>query len=137
MFRLINKLKNRKGFTLIELIVVLAVLAIIMAIAVPRFMGVREEAKKDSDAATIASIAKLAELEYVRKNMTGTATGYDIKDLVDKNFPEYPEDLFQSITLDDDDVIKVDYDANGKVTKVTIDPMLIHIVLRLINGKIV
>lgn len=37
---------NRRGFTLIELILVLAILAIIAAIAVPRFVGMQEKAKK-------------------------------------------------------------------------------------------
>ncbi len=62
MFRLINSLKNRKGFTLIELIVVLAVLAIIMAIAVPRFLGIQEDARESADESTGAMLAKAAEL---------------------------------------------------------------------------
>ena len=62
MVRLINKLKNRQGFTLIELIVVLAVLSIIMAIAVPRFVGVQEVAKVSADESTAAMIGKAAEL---------------------------------------------------------------------------
>jgi type IV pilus assembly protein PilA len=70
MFKLVNKLKNRKGFTLIELIVVLAVLAIIMAIAVPRFLGVQEQAKIDADYATGAMIAKAAELYAVTNDDT-------------------------------------------------------------------
>ncbi len=70
MVKLINKLKNRKGFTLIELIVVLAVLAIIMAIAVPRFIGVQTQAKIDADYTTVANIAKAAELYYARNNET-------------------------------------------------------------------
>ncbi len=70
MFRLINSLKNKKGFTLIELIVVLAVLAIIMAIAVPKFMGVQEQAKIDADKSTAAMIAKAAELYVIRENKT-------------------------------------------------------------------
>jgi len=72
MFKFINKLKNRKGFTLIELIVVLAVLAIIMAIAVPRFLGVQEQAKDDADLQTIQMIAKGAEMYFV-KNTTATS----------------------------------------------------------------
>lgn len=82
MFKLINKLKNRKGFTLIELIVVLAVLAIIMAIAVPRFLGVQEKAKKDADAQTIKMIGKAAELYYVQhdESITGISSADDLVD---------------------------------------------------------
>ena len=36
--------KNKKGFTLIELIVVIAILAILAAIAIPAFMGITDEA---------------------------------------------------------------------------------------------
>jgi len=72
MLKVINKIKNRKGFTLIELIVVLAVLAIIMAIAVPRFLGVQEEAKKNADVSTAAMMAKAAELYVVSENKTTT-----------------------------------------------------------------
>ena len=67
MVRSFNQLRNKKGFTLIELIVVLAVLAIIMAIAVPRFTGVQEKAKVDADYSTGAMIAKAAEF-YVAQN---------------------------------------------------------------------
>lgn len=66
MYGLIKKLKNKKGFTLIELIVVLAVLAIIMTIAVPKFIGVQEKAKRDADINSISLIAKAAELAYVQ-----------------------------------------------------------------------
>ncbi len=56
------KFLNQKGFTLVELIVVLAVLAVISAIAVPRFLEVQETAKLDSDYATGAMLSKAAEL---------------------------------------------------------------------------
>jgi len=49
---------------------VLAVLAIIMAIAVPRFIGVQTQAKIDADYTTVANIAKAAELYYARNNET-------------------------------------------------------------------
>lgn len=61
-------IKNKKGFTLIELIVVLAVLAIIMAIAVPRFLGIQESARENADHQTVQLIAKAAELYFVQRD---------------------------------------------------------------------
>jgi type IV pilus assembly protein PilA len=46
MLRFFNKrLHNRKGFTLIELIVVIAILGILALIAIPRFVGTLENSK--------------------------------------------------------------------------------------------
>lgn len=42
---MIHPKKNKKGFTLIELIVVVAILAILAAIAVPNFIGLTDQAK--------------------------------------------------------------------------------------------
>ena len=42
-----SKMKDKKGFTLVEIIVVLVILAILAAIAVPSVLGYVEEAKKE------------------------------------------------------------------------------------------
>ena len=101
MGRSINKLRSKKGFTLIELIVVLAVLAIIMAIAVPRFVGVQEEAKVESDRATLANIVKISEFYLVKgemeKGVVGTPRTYtsdELGGIIGEDFPNGIE--FQS-----------------------------------------
>lgn len=93
MFRLISSLKNRRGFTLIELIVVLAVLAIIMAIAVPRFLGVQDQARIDADKAAAEQIIKSARLQEAKNNdgnkiVKGTAgTGETAWDATIMDYP--------------------------------------------------
>lgn len=49
--------KNKKGFTLIELIIVIAILAILAAIAIPMFSGITESANNAVDKANASNIA--------------------------------------------------------------------------------
>lgn len=52
-----HRRKNRKGFTLIELIVVVAVLAILAAVAIPSFIGMTDKAKAGVDIANASAVA--------------------------------------------------------------------------------
>jgi type IV pilus assembly protein PilA len=45
---MVEKIKNRKGFTLIELIVVIAIIAILAAVLIPRFTGFSDSAREKS-----------------------------------------------------------------------------------------
>ena len=47
----LNKLRKKeseKGFTLIELMIVVAIIGILVAIAIPNFLGMQEKAKRRS-----------------------------------------------------------------------------------------
>ena len=56
MTKLFRK-KNKKGFTLIELIVVIAILAILAAIAIPSFIGITAEADAKVELANAKNIS--------------------------------------------------------------------------------
>jgi len=52
--------RKRKGFTLIELVVVVAILAILLAIAIPAYAGYRERAQEKADEASIRMLENAA-----------------------------------------------------------------------------
>lgn len=60
------KRSNKKGFTLVEIIVVLVILAILAAIAVPSVLGYVEEAKKEKYIAEAKSIYTVIQVEEAR-----------------------------------------------------------------------
>lgn len=55
---------NNKGFSLVELIVVIAIMAILAAVAIPTFAGFIKKANEASDTSFLNDVAYTAEIAY-------------------------------------------------------------------------
>jgi type IV pilus assembly protein PilA len=78
---------NQKGFTLVELLIVMAILAILVAIAVPRFGASLANAKNQANEANIMMIKKAAELAVYNEDVFPDDGDIDIMEtLVEKAY---------------------------------------------------
>ncbi len=63
--------KNKKGFTIVELVIVMAVIAVLAAVMIPTFSGIIEKANESHDTSLVANINTIVTMEQV---VSGTPT---------------------------------------------------------------
>ena len=67
---MLKKFTNKKGFTLMEMLIVVAIIAILVAIAIPTFAGQLERANQSTDAANIRATYAEAVVDYLSEGKT-------------------------------------------------------------------
>lgn len=72
MKKLCKQLKNRKGFTLIELVIVVAILGILAAVITPVIIGQVSKAYTATDTANVRSVYNAAVLYLTEQEIAGT-----------------------------------------------------------------
>ena len=73
MLKRIREMKDEDGFTLIELMVVVLIIAILIAIAIPTFLGLRERAQNRSAQSDLRNALTAAKAYYTDND---TYTGF-------------------------------------------------------------
>ena len=98
MFEKIRKLKDRKGFTLVELIVVLVILAILAALLIPALTGYIDKANQDKVVAecrqVVVAAQTVASEAYGQNKTINAASVKEIKELA-----EAPDSWNYAITI--------------------------------------
>lgn len=124
----LRKMKNQKGFTLVEVIVVLVILAIMAAILIPSLVGYIDKARENSivteTRSAVQAVQTLASEKYAVEKGTSTTTytiGTDIKyDDIEKLTEFKVSDTNLEGTVTGGKITNLVYKSGGK--KCTYDP---------------
>ncbi len=114
---MLNKLRknNKKGFTLVELIVVLVILAILAALLIPALTKYIDKAKEKQIIAE------------TRQAVMAAQTLADEQYAIGKTASDIQTALAENGTLHNELITLADVPAGSKVTAVTVDPTTAHI----------
>ena len=139
MFKLLNKKKNNKGFTLVELVIVIAILALLVGLLAPQYTKYVEKSRKAADADNLEEMVKAVQVYEVDTDsdaalaagdysieLSTTAppalTGDGLQAALNEYVPDYTSKKLKSKKWADNKIkADINVTADGKIT-VTYSP---------------
>lgn len=70
-----KKKMNDKGFSLVELIIVIAIMAILIAVLAPQYLKFVERSRKSADRDTVDQLVRAVQIDYADPETTNDPTG--------------------------------------------------------------
>jgi prepilin-type N-terminal cleavage/methylation domain-containing protein len=78
MHRISSKIRDQRGFTLIEIIMVIVLLGIIAAIAIPKYIDLRVQAADATAAGIVGAVVSSASIGYADLVTKGSSTTFPV-----------------------------------------------------------
>ncbi len=65
-------LRSNKGFTLIELVIIIVILGILSVVAIPKYVDMQEEAREASIRGALGNMRSAISIQYARNALNGS-----------------------------------------------------------------
>lgn len=114
MFKNLRK-KKKGGFTLIELIIVIAIIAILAAVAIPKFGDVRTNANKKADLANAKTIANAASVLFEEGKINAASIDKNVEVKSGSEVADYLQNIPKSKITEGSFYVKVAKDGTVEV----------------------
>ena len=87
-----SRIKSQSGFTLIELVIVIVILGILAAVAIPKYEDMREQARVATLKGQLGAIRSAVAIQYARNALNGSAAFPTLDGTIfaDGNVPKEP-----------------------------------------------